>query len=165
MSGGAENEGWGLWTADGVCLPLVRVSVKGELIGLAARLAVSQSYVNSSASSVEATFRAYLADLGTVCGVLVHVDGNEPIEAQLRRRARRAADDTASDFHDDDEEAKHTEQPEGDENGDDLFDDAGLRALNPEGDHDLFACRVGTLRPGQVRLPGMLPTTNGLRWD
>ena len=38
----SNEEGWGLWSSDGVPLPLAGVAVRGELLGLAARIAVSQ---------------------------------------------------------------------------------------------------------------------------
>ena len=148
--------GWGLTGADGVALPLTSVAVRGELVAMAARLSICNTYTNTTGAPVDATFRAYLADLGAVCGVLVHVDGQAPIDALLTRRLRRRVvadydDDQQDDDDDDDDDNFNDDDSEfGSRSPDDAFaDDAVLRALNPDGDHDLLACSVGVLPPGQ----------------
>jgi hypothetical protein len=83
-------------------------------------LALNSVSLGSTGNSVEATFRAYLADLGAVCGVSVRIDEQAPLDAKLTVR---------------DEDMSVAESE--------------LHELNPERDHDLFACRVGTLAPDQ----------------
>jgi hypothetical protein len=95
-----------------------------QLLGASARVVVAQRYSNTTGAPVAmATFRAYLADLGAVCGVSVQLDAHAPrIDAVLCERAGEADEREADDVH----------------------------ALNPERDHDLFACRIGPMRVGQT---------------
>ncbi|GII24315.1 VIT domain-containing protein [Planosporangium mesophilum] len=122
-------------------LPLDRLDVQAQLTGLVSRVRLTQEFVNTHDTALEATYVFPLPDRAAVTGMTMTADGRV-VEADLRERgeAREEYDRAIA---------------------------AGKRASIAEEERpDVFTMRVGNIRPGErvsveLSLVGPLPYADG----
>jgi hypothetical protein len=119
-----DDAGFGALSTERGNLPLERIDVRAEIIGLTSRVELTQDFVNSFDVPLEASYVFPLPDRGAVTGMRMTADGRV-VDAALREReaARQAYDDAIA---------------------------SGRRASIAEEERpDVFTMRVGNILPGE----------------
>jgi Ca-activated chloride channel family protein len=136
-----EEAGVGALRTDRGNLPLDRLDVRAQIIGLVGRVQLTSEFVNAHDTALEATYVFPLPDRAAVTGMRMTADGRV-VEAELRERgaAREKYDQAIA---------------------------AGQRASIAEEERpDVFTMRVGNILPGErvsvaLSLVGPLPYEDG----
>ena len=119
-----QDDGLGALRTDRGNLPLDRIDIRADIIGLTARVELTQDFINSFDEPLEATYVFPLPDRGAVTAMTMTADGRT-MHAELRERgaARQAYEDAIA---------------------------SGRRASIAEEERpDVFTMRVGNILPGE----------------
>ena len=137
----ADDAGFGALTTANGCLPLKAMDVRARIDGLLVQTALTQTFVNTQATPLEATYIFPLPDRAAVVRFRMEVAGRV-IEGRLKERGEARADY-------------------------DQAVQAGKHAAIAEEDRpNVFNLRVGNLMPGEaatvhLELSGPLPYSDG----
>jgi len=80
-----RQEDWGLTTRDGERIPLVGVTVRGEIVGRGARVTVTQVFRNEEGKPVEAVYKFPLPEKAAICGFRAWI-GQRLVEGRIEER-------------------------------------------------------------------------------